>query len=382
MITVGDLLIEYREAASCNDLPVLTLTERNGFIRQSDRFRKRLAVADTSKYRVVRRGDFAFNPYLLWAGAIAQNTVVEAGIVSPLYPTFRVRRGFDDRYVARLLLSPQVVALYDHIAFGSVPRRRRSAVADFLALPIPRPPNLDEQRRIANVLEHVSHIQIRRREVIKRYRAMTKSIATETFGGEAGVRVRLGDVAEIASGITKGRKITGPTSIVPYLAVANVQAEELNLSVIKSIEATDVEIRRYALQRGDLVLTEGGDPDKLGRGTVWRGELPICLHQNHIFRVRCRPGSSLLPDYLAAWVASRESRDFFLSCAKQTTGIASINASQLKSLSVKLVPLQLQREYVGRLHAVSHQHAVALRAVSAADELFASLQYRAFNGEL
>ena len=85
------------------------------------------------------------------------------------------------------------------------------------------------------------------------------------------------------SGITKGRKLNGqPVRTIPYLAVLNVQDRRLNLDVVKEIEATDAEIDRYRLQRDDLLLTEGGDPDKLGRGTLWNDESPECIHQNHV----------------------------------------------------------------------------------------------------
>lgn len=106
MRTVGDLLTEFSERPHGDqDLPVLTLTERQGFVLQADRFNKRLATEDTSGYKVVRRHDIAFNPYLVWAGAVARNTIVDAGVTSPLYPTFRVREGHDPGYVARLLLT-------------------------------------------------------------------------------------------------------------------------------------------------------------------------------------------------------------------------------------------------------------------------------------
>ena len=96
-----------------------------------------------------------------------------------------------------------------------------------------------------------------------------------------------GEVADIVSGLTKGRRLSdAATREVPYLAVVNVQDRRLVLDPLKRICATEREIDRYRLVRNDLLLTEGGDPDKLGRGTVWRGELDECIHQNHIFRVR------------------------------------------------------------------------------------------------
>jgi type I restriction enzyme S subunit len=163
--------------------------------------------------------------------------------------------------------------------------------------------------------------------------------------------VRLADIATVTSGITKGRRTSEPTEPIPYLAVSNVQAGHLRLDVVKEIDATSAEIDRYALEDGDLVLTEGGDPDKLGRGTIWRSELPRCLHQNHIFRVRTL-SRHVLPEYLAAFTSSAQARSYFLRSAKQTTGIASINMTQLKALPVALPSLGEQRRIVAILDQV------------------------------
>ena len=96
-----------------------------------------------------------------------------------------------------------------------------------------------------------------------------------------GKPVALAELADIGSGITKGRKLNGQaTREVRYLAVANVQDRRLDLSYVKTIEATENEISRYRLQKGDLLLTEGGDPDKLGRGTLWASEIVEAIHQN------------------------------------------------------------------------------------------------------
>lgn len=99
---------------------------------------------------------------------------------------------------------------------------------------------------------------------------------------------------------------------------------------------------------GDLLLTEGGDPDKLGRGTVWNGEISECIHQNHIFRVRA--ASSLINmSFLSRLVASPAGKAYFLSKAKQTTGIASINLTQLRNFPVPLAPLSEQRRIAAKL---------------------------------
>jgi len=93
---------------------------------------------------------------------------------------------------------------------------------------------------------------------------------------------------------------------------------------------------------GDVLMTEGGDFDKLGRGTVWNGEIENCLHQNHVFAVRPKKDQAC-SGYLAAIAASDYGRTYFLSCAKRSTNLASINSTQLRALPVPVVPLSEQK---------------------------------------
>ena len=154
---IGNVLVEFKLSPVENhEYEILTLTEKNGFIRQVDRFKKRLATEDISKYKVVERNTIAFNPYLLWAGALALNDNFDGGIVSPLYPTFRVKEDVDAEYLLAVLLSPQMIQQFDQISYGSVPRKRRSSVKDFLNLQLPELPSLGEQKRIAEILGEVS----------------------------------------------------------------------------------------------------------------------------------------------------------------------------------------------------------------------------------
>lgn len=250
-----------------------------------------------------------------------------------------------------------------------------------LNLPISLPP-LDEQHRIAAILERADELRTKRRKVLAEFDNFADAAFQSTFGDALNhASASLGELTQITSGITKGRKVSAPTKPVPYLAVANVQAGHLQLDHVKSIDATDVEIERYALAKGDLVLTEGGDPDKLGRGTVWRNELPLCLHQNHIFRVRIT-NNSIVPDYLAAYLSSQPAKSYFLRAAKQTTGIASINMTQLRATPVHVPTASAQAAYLSRIRsAETLRRQVEVDAIRL-DELFASLQSRAFSGDL
>jgi restriction endonuclease S subunit len=159
---------------------------------------------------------------------------------------------------------------------------------------------------------------------------------TGLLGRENYPIVPLEDLCDLCSGITKGRKIDSTVTVeVPYMAVANVQDGSLKLDNVKTIEATPEEIHRYQLMPGDLLLTEGGDPDKLGRGAIWNGEISSCIHQNHIFRAR-KASQHVDMEYLAHLVSSPYGKRYFLRQSKQTTG-------QLKRFPVPLPPLEEQR---------------------------------------
>ena len=140
--------------------------------------------------------------------------------------------------------------------------------------------------------------------------------------------VSLKRVSEFQTGLTLGKVYEGPLVERPYLRVANVQDGHLNLEDVTTIEVPTEVAHRVGLRRGDVLMTEGGDLDKLGRGTIWSGAIPDCLHQNHIFAIRCFE-HKLLPSFLAYLTASRYGRDYFEATGKRTTNLASTNSTKV-----------------------------------------------------
>ena len=247
---------------------------------------------------------------------------------------------------------------------------------------------VEEQRRIASVLDATNVLRAKRRQALTKLDFFTQAIFIDLFGdpvsnplGWQDDRV-LADVADVRSGITKGRKTGGvPLVNVPYLAVVNVQDGFIELDPLKSIDATAAEIEKYALKPGDILLTEGGDPDKLGRGAVWYGEVERCIHQNHVFRVRLND-DNMTSEFLSRLLASQRGKRYFLRMAKQTTGIASINMKQLRAFPLLEPPRAVQDEFLDRISCIQKTEASLQHSAQQLDHLFASLQQRAFRGEL
>ena len=161
--------------------------------------------------------------------------------------------------------------------------------------------------------------------------------------------MRFGELANIVGGVTLGRKLGGrELAPFPYLRVANVQQGRLDLDIIKDIEIPIDELPKYRLEPGDVLLTEGGDWDKLGRSAIWRGEIDNCLHQNHIFRARVFTQDSQ-SEWLTLFTNSPVGRTFFQNAAKKTTDLASINMTQLRNCPVPIPPLSEQKRIVSKV---------------------------------
>lgn len=233
-------------------------------------------------------------------------------------------------------------------------------------IPVIIPP-LAEQHRITEALDdHLSRLDVTERLVtgsIARAEKLKQAVSTITYrhsvshrepsapfpnpsGVDDGVlpRIpstwswkRLGDIAEVVGGITKDKKKQSDPTIpeVPYLRVANVQRGRLDLSRVSTIRVPESRALELELQPGDVLLNEGGDRDKLGRGWIWEGQIRGAIHQNHVFRARVRDDA--IHPKLLSWYANSAVR-WFEANGKQSVNLASISLSKIKQLPVPVPP--------------------------------------------
>ena len=167
--------------------------------------------------------------------------------------------------------------------------------------------------------------------------------------------INLGQMADVVSGITLSSKTSSiKTLSVPYLRVANVQDGYLDLTEIKKVNVDLKTFDNLVLKPGDVLMNEGGDFDKLGRGTVWQGQIEGCIHQNHVFRVRVNR-EVLRPFYLAFWSESFFGKRYFVLSSKQSTNLASINSTQLKAYPIVIPDVMEQKRIEQRVQSVNHK---------------------------
>jgi type I restriction enzyme, S subunit len=226
-----------------------------------------------------------------------------------------------------------------------------AVLVEGLRIPLPL---VDEQRRIV-----AAHAAFEQRigaveAVLGKLRVAEQALSAKALAPvqcNEWDQAPLESVATVAAGVTLGSEPVGDGTVeLPYLRVANVLDGRIDTAHVKRVRILRTQYERYALKEGDLLLTEGGDLDKLGRGAVWDGHIDHCLHQNHVFRVRCR--ERMTPDFLALYTASTAGRAYFQRVGKQTTNLASINSTQVKKMPVPVPPVDEQERLLGPVRAV------------------------------
>ena len=287
-------------------------------------------------------------------------------------------------YVFHYLYSPrgqsQIHLDFRGATVGGISRDFVSKV--FLPLP-----SVSEQRRIAEVLDRAEALRAKRRSVLAQLETLTQSVFLDMFGDPAinpkkWAESRVGEVASVQSGLALSSARESLPCEIPYLRVANVHRGYLDLSMIKTIGATEAEVAKTTLAKGDLLVVEGhGNPDEIGRAALWDGSVIGCVHQNHIIRVRF-DATEVAPVYGCVYLNSPGGRRHFLRSSKTTSGLNTISVSQVRSAPLALPPLDLQQEFARRVAAVEAVRLAHRASLAKFDSLFVSLQHRAFRGEL
>ncbi len=365
----------------------------------------RFADAPSRARRRVRNGDTIVSTVRTYLRAIAPVwNQPDDLIVSTGFAVIRARPPMDAGYLSWALRSNTFVESVVANSVGvSYPAIAPSVLG---SLPVPAPPPA-KQHAIADFLERetakidaliatqerlIALLDEKRQATITH--AVTKGLDPNAPMKESGVPlvglipqswqvVRLRHLANVQNGIALGRKTESITSEVPYLRVANVQDGYLDLSEVKTIPVTHEEMRRHALKAGDVLMNEGGDKDKLGRGAIWRGEVSPCIHQNHVFAVRPH---GVEPEWLTTITGSNYAKCFFDSRGKQTTNLASISSSNLQELPVIMPPYQerhLILQYLGqRLGSVDALHAKVGASITRMRERRTALITAAVTGQI
>jgi type I restriction enzyme S subunit len=132
-------------------LPVLSCTKHRGLVNSLEYFGKRVFSEDTSNYKVVRRGDFAYATNHIEEGSIGYQNQHDAALISPMYTVFRTQAGVDHTFFFKLIKTELYRHIFEVNTSGSIARRGGLRWNEFALIKVFLP-SLPEQKRTATVL--------------------------------------------------------------------------------------------------------------------------------------------------------------------------------------------------------------------------------------
>lgn len=281
----------------------------------------------------------------------------------------------DQDYLFRWWEYKNPATLISNDAYPSIKKSQIEAVPFY-------PPSLSEQKRIAAVLDQADALRQKRKQSIDYLNQLGQSIFYEMFGDPRTnpmnfQKIQFGKFADVKLGkmLDKGKKRGNLTK--KYLRNANVRWFSFDLADLNEMEFYASELDRFKVVKGDLLICEGGEP---GRCAVWYNEDCDIFYQKALHRARLDQ-SVAIPEYVSFWFFLAANLSM-LSDSVTSATIAHLTGQKIKKLEIMVPSLDLQSTFLKKLSCIEDRKQNFSTALTGAETIFASLQQRAFRGEL
>jgi type I restriction enzyme S subunit len=342
---IGDFTQQENARAGQKASVVLSSTKHRGLVPSVEFFKNRQIFSnDTSDYRLVRRGWFAYATNHLSEGSIGLQESYDEACVSPIYTVFSCAESVDPRYFFRVLKSPDLIRAYSLHEQASVDRRGAVRYRDFAKIQV-AVPSLPEQRKIVEILDTMDEsIRSTERLIAKLhlieaglFNRLLNSPDSRTWPGGP-----VEDWGEVKLGRQRSPSTESGTGMTPYLRVANVFDGRIDYSDVFSMNFRTAERKNFLIKKGDILLNEGQSLELVGRCAIYNGPDDTYCFQNTLVRYRCGP--RLLPEFayltFTWWLKTRR----FMQVAKQTTSIAHLGADRFAKMQLAAPPTEMQQQ--------------------------------------
>ena len=344
MITkLGSVITEYSvRNKKDEDIPVYSVTNEQGFC--TGYFSKDVASKDRTTYKIVPRGYFAYNPSRINVGSVDWQDCEDRVIVSPLYVVFGVDKKLDQQYLLHYLKSDITLTYIKALATGSVRDNLKFSV--LREFPINLHP-IDDQRKIAAVLDRVDRLIDLRKEELNALDNLVKSRFIELFGTypDNPMGWETGTIRDIVTDVRYGSSrpaVEGGK--YPYLRMNNITyGGELDLTDTKRIDIPKNELDKCTVRRGDVLFNRTNSKELVGKTCVYNRDEMMVLAG---FVIRVRVTGRVLPEFLSAFLNTDFSKQMLLGMCKAAIGQANINAQEMQNIGLYLPPIELQRQFV------------------------------------
>ena len=296
----------------------------------------------------------------------------------PLLP----RDGIDRSFLAHLLRRQATVDFVMSSVTGS--RMPRTDMKALLSMPVPLPP-LDDQRRVADILNRAAKIEQMRRQAEKQMREFIPAMFVKLFGDPVqnpmGWDVEsLGNLA-VHTQYGTSKKANDRSEGIPLLRMGNVTYDGyLACAELKYVKLSAIERSKYALRTGDILFNRTNSKELVGKTGVWDGRFPA-VAASYFIRVRLDE-TRVCPIYIWAFMNSNAMKHLLFSMARGAIGQANINAKELHSLTVPIPSLAHQFRFAELVETMCYTRTMAGGATDTAVALSKTLMSRLLeNGE-
>lgn len=310
----------------------------------------------------------------IWDGRLAQVKFQKA--------IHRVRTGpeLHNRYlVYRLMADYQSGKLADYYTGATI---KHLTGQDLARYELPLPP-LDEQRRIAEVLDRAEALRAKRRAALAQLDTLTQSIFLDLFGDpaknpKAWPARKLEDLlASVTYGTSEKSSGTGR---FPVLRMNNItRTGAMDLTDLKYMDLAPKDYDRYLAKKGDVLFNRTNSAELVGKTALFREDQPMA-YAGYLIRLRTNGEND--PEFVAAFLNTPYAKGMLRGMCKSIIGMANISATQIRAMAIFQPPRALQQEFAARVIAVGNLRRTYQASLAELDALFASLQHRAFRGEL
>ena len=404
-VPLSEVLIESDVRAGddgpgARDFPVLSLTKNDGLVLQSDRFSRRIATEDVSNYKLVRRDQIVYNPYVIWEGAVHIQRRFDAGLVSPVYPVWSVIPGkADARYVDSFLRLPSTLEAYSRFSSGAVNRRRSIRKDDFLRIRIPYPPVV-EQTAIASVLltiqqaieaadKVIAATRVLKQSMLKHLftygpvsvEAITSVTTRETDLGTMPENWRVDKLSNLITSAQYGISQRGnKVGQIPILRMNNLNNGVVSTSDLQYVDLDAKTLTKFRLRPGDILFNRTNSFELVGKTSLFdiSGDFVFASYLVRVVTDRKQLDPSYATYYMNASVGQAQLKTF----ASRGVSQSNISASKLRGFHIPLPPLDEQREIARILAAIDHKLVTENQRKTALHALFKSALEQLMTGKI
>ncbi|RJP27762.1 MAG: restriction endonuclease [Candidatus Omnitrophota bacterium] len=302
------------------------------------------------------------------------------GFGSTEFHVLRPKKGVDGKYLFYMVWNPYFRNIAEMNMTGTAGQKRvpRSFIEKF-KIPFPQ---IEDQRRIADILDKADAIRRKRQEAMRLTEDLLQSVFLEMFGDVVKNKKNWPiytfiEICETRLGKMLDAKQQTGNHLRPYLRNANVQWDRFDLSVVFKMDFDKKDREILRLKKGDILICEGGE---VGRSAIWRDELPECYFQKALHRVRPNPDLAT-SEYIVNLMWFYSKYGGFKDQVSSVT-IAHLTGVKLKEMKFPLPPLQLQQKFSKVVNQVRSIETKLNSTTKETNQLFDSLVQRAFRGEL